>query len=277
MGASGTASAKERLRRTAYGARNELHFLLGQIGLAHSPARLTTDAGRHWLGTQDDRWRNDSHRRDGSQFGDDDLWSSIGAQHLELFERLRRTTNDDLPLRRIVEWGCGGGANAVTFAPLAEEFVGVDVVADNVDECRRQVEQACKARFVPVVADLDRPESAVGELAGTCDLFLCLYVLELVPTPAYGLRLMRIAHELLRPGGSAFVQIKYATGAWRTRARRRHYRSAVAGTTYRIEDFWTAAEAIGFRPEVVTLVPENELDSRYAYLLLTKPLAQGTD
>ena len=29
---------------------------------------------------------------------------------------------------------------------------------------------------------------------------------------------------------------------------------------------------IGFRPEAVALVPKNELDERYAYFLLSKPL-----
>jgi hypothetical protein len=29
---------------------------------------------------------------------------------------------------------------------------------------------------------------------------------------------------------------------------------------------------IGFQPEAVALIPENELDERYAYFLLSKPL-----
>jgi hypothetical protein len=125
--------------------------------------------------------------------------------------------------------------------------------------------------FVKVLADIARPEEAARDISRPCDLFLCLYVLELVPTQAYGLRLMRIAYNLLGSGGQAFVQIKYATGAWRTRPRRRSYRSDVAGNTYRIEDFWTAMASIGFRPEAVALVPKNDLDERYAYFLLSKP------
>ena len=33
-------------------------------------------------------------------------------------------------------------------------------------------------------------------------------------------------------------------------------------TTYRIDRFWTLATECGFRPEVVHLVPRNELDER---------------
>ena len=103
--------------------------------------------------------------------------------------------------------------------------------------------------FVEVLANIAHPEEAARDIPRPCDLFLCLYVLELVPTQAYGLRLMRIAYNLLGQGGQAFVQIKYATGSWRTRPRRRSYRLDIAGNTYRIEDFWTAMAGIGFRPE----------------------------
>jgi SAM-dependent methyltransferase len=252
--------------------RNQTHFVLGQLGFAHSGDRLTRDALQYWSGTRDDRLLNDSHWRKGSKFEDIALWTAMGQEHLQLFQRLRRTAVEPAPLKRIVDWGCGGGANAVSFAPLAQEFIGVDIVAENVDECARQVALACSTRFLKVVADIACPEDTAREIPGPCDLFLCMYVLELVPTQAYGLRLMRIAYDLLASGGQAFVQIKYATGSWRTRPRQRRYRSSVAGVTYRIDEFWTAMVNIGFRPEALALVPKNELDERYAYFLLSKPL-----
>lgn len=262
----------DRLRPMAAAVRNQAHFVLGQLGFAHSGGRLTRDASQYWSGTPDDRLLNDSHCREGTKFEDTALWTAMGQEHLQLFQRLRRTAVEPAPLKRIVDWGCGGGANAVCFAPLAQEFIGVDIVAETVDECARQVALACSTPFVKVVADIARPEEAAREIPRPCDLFLCMYVIELVPTQAYGLRLMRIAYDLLAPGAQAFVQIKYATGSWRTRSRRRSYRSSVAGVTYRIDEFWTAMADIGFRPEAVALVPKNELDERYAYFLLSKPL-----
>lgn len=64
--------------------------------------------------------------------------------------------------------------------------------------------------------------------------------------------------------GMALVQIMYRTASWRTRPRRRRYRSSTAAsmTTYWTEEFWTAATSCGLRPELVTLVPENDLDER---------------
>jgi hypothetical protein len=124
--------------------------------------------------------------------------------------------------------------------------------------------------FRPVLADISRPEQVARE-AGPCELVTCLYVLELVPSKDYGLRLMRVFRDLLVPGGQVLAQVKYATGSWRTASRRRSYRSDVAGVTYRVDEFWTATEGLGLRPEAVTLVPRNELDERYAYFLLTRP------
>lgn len=67
------------------------------------------------------------------------------------------------------------------------------------------------------------------------------------------------------------ISCQYATCSWRTMTRRRDYRRAVAGCTYRIEEFWTAMTGVGFCPEAVALVPRNDLDERYAYFLLSKP------
>jgi SAM-dependent methyltransferase len=260
-----------RLRHVAGVAREVAQVALAQVGLTHSAGRLTRDASRYWSGERDDRLANDSHWRTGSKFEQTELWAAMGAEHVELFQRLRRTASEPPALKRIIDWGCGGGANAVHFAPLAQEFIGADINAGSIEECERQVAAACSTPFVKALIDIEHPEASARDIPRPCDLFLCLYVLELVPTQGYGLRLMRIAHDLLGPGGQAFVQIKYETGSWRTRPRRRGYRTAVAGNTYRIEDFWTAMTRIGFRPAAVTLVPENNLDERYAYFLLSKP------
>jgi hypothetical protein len=83
--------------------------------------------------------------------------------------------------------------------------------------------------------------------------------------------LLRIARQALTNDGIAFIQIKYDTGSWRTRTRRRSYRSGLADmTTYRIDSFWSLAQECGLQPEAIYLVPKNELDERYAYFLLSK-------
>lgn len=41
-------------------------------------------------------------------------------------------------------------------------------------------------------------------------------------------------------------------------------------TTFPIDEFWTQMTALGLTPEAVHLVPQNNLDHRYAYYLLRK-------
>jgi len=266
-----SAASLARFRETAGAARATASLLLGHVGFAHSPARLQRDAARYWA-SDDEHWRDDSHWRGGSKFAGTGLWEAMGQEHLRLYQRLRAASAvDPAPPGQIVDWGCGGGANAVAFAPLGEGLTGVDLSAESVAECEKQVIEAAQVPFTGVVASVARPEDAIRDIPRPCGLFVCLYVLELVPDQAYGLRLMRIAHDLLVPGGQAFVQVKYATNSWRTMTRRRDYRRAVAGCTYRIEEFWAAMTAVGFSPEAVTLVPRNDLDERYAYFLLSKP------
>jgi SAM-dependent methyltransferase len=253
--------------------RDGLDLTLTRLGLDQPESRLARDSQSYWNSPKkDEGWKSNSHWRDGSAFADGDTWLAVGKEHLALYERFARAVQYDRPLRRVVEWGCGGGANAVHFAPRSQEFVGVDVTADTLSECEQQVRAVCDTPFIPVLADVAAPESAALHVPQPCDLFLCFYVLELVPTPEYGLRLLRIARGLLADDGLAVVQIKYRTDSWRTRSRRRRYRSSTNAsmTTYRIDEFWTAASECGLRPELITLVPKNALDERYAYFLLTK-------
>ena len=172
----------------------------------------------------------------------------------------------------------GGGANAVHFAPLCEEFIAVDVAAESLAECERQVAAVCDTPVKRVLIKTEDPEAAVVSLGKeTCDLFVCFYVMELVPSRAYGLRVLAIAHQLLRDGGVAVIQVKYSNADRMSRPRRRAYTRRLADmTTYAIDELWVEASEIGLVPTAVYLVPRNELDRRYAYFLMTKGLRPGT-
>lgn len=260
-----------RLKDTAVKVRDVLQRGLASAGLRHSPARLASDAQSYWSDSLPERWKSDSHWRDAGVFAENDLWSVIGARHLAMFERGARLVGGPRPLDRVVEWGCGGGANAIHFAPGAQRFFGVDVAPESLTECATQVAAVCNTPFEPVLVPVDRPEDALSMIDGPCDVFLSFYVFELIPSPEYGARLLRIAAQLLRPGGLALIQIKYDEGRWLTRPRRRNYRSGLATmTTYPIPAFWTLAEDCGLKPESVELVPNDALDERYAYFLLSR-------
>lgn len=270
---AGTTPARlqHRLDRERDRARELLDRALSSVGMHHSEERLIADAAAYWADRDDPRWSDQSHWCGGSII-DRDRFEAIGAEHLALFDRLAGTVGGAPDLGRVVEWGVGGGANAVHFAPRATDLVAVDVNPESPAEAARLVADRGTTPVTEVVVDVAAPEAVLDRVpAGTVDLFVCLYVLELVPSPEYGLRLMRLAADLLRPGALAFVQIKYSTGAGRTAPLRRRYRYANATmTTYRLDEFWTAVQGLGLEPQAMTLVPENELDRHYGYLLLRR-------
>ncbi|MEV7554280.1 methyltransferase domain-containing protein [Amycolatopsis sp. NPDC089917] len=258
-------------KRLAVIAEDLLQRALVTAGLRQPDSTIAADAQDYWRRPSGSRWAANSHWRNAPGFRETDLWDRIGADHLALFEDGARMAGFSRSADRVVEWGCGGGANAVHFAPRAKEFIGVDISRDSLDECDRQIAGVCDTVFRPVAVEVANPESALGDIDGVCDVFLSFYVFELIPSPEYGERLLRIAHDLLAPGGLALIQIKYETGEWRTKPRRRSYRRGLANmTTYPIHDFWELAERCGFVPRAVRLVPRNELDERYAYFFLSK-------
>ncbi len=243
---------------------------LAAVGFSESSEKLIDDAQSYWRSAESDRWRSHSHWRNAEMFTDNDIWGEVGRRHLALYERLAKVRDRPPSMDTVVDWGCGGGANAVSFAPLAKHFVGVEISGPSLDECARQVAAVCGTPFTSVLIDGDHPEDVVDKVDRPCDVFLCFYVFELITSQEYGLRLLRIARQMLADDGLALIQVKYDTGAFRTRARRRGYGRGMADmTTYRIDTFWKLASACGLTPEVVYLVPENELDERYAYFLLS--------
>lgn len=250
------------VKRAAVQAERYVQRALSAAGFAQPEARIAAEAQAYWSSPDGKRWRSDSHWQDGLG----DAWQRVGHDHLAILHRGARAA-DAGPVGRLVDWGCGGGANAAVLAPLASEVIGVDISDDTLNECARQLPGVA---FTPIRIDVSNPERAIADI-GMVDTFVCFYVFELIPTPEYGRRLLRIAYEVLKPGGLALIQIKYDDGRWTSRPRKRSYRRELANmTTYPIEEFWTLTAEVGFRPVTVELVPRNELDERYAYFTLVR-------
>jgi SAM-dependent methyltransferase len=231
------------------------------------------DSHRFWNDPSNPDLKKLMHWRGEGPFGDDDLWLSLGRWHYGLFEKAASWAGVTTPLEGVVDWGCGGGMNAVQLAPAAEVYYGVDINQESLRECARQVEAEDAGHFVPVLIEASEPEAAVGQIPIPCDLFFSSYAFEGLPSPAYGLRVMRIAFDLLRPGGIALVQVRYHSGpALLSMGRRKYKPTWPRNTSYAIDGFWEFCEEIGFDPMFVTLVPEQpELnETRYAYFAMVK-------
>jgi hypothetical protein len=248
---------------------HRVHAAAGRMGTSQGLSRRLRDARGYWTRESGERWLSDSHWRGGL---DDELWLQVGNDHLELYEVFAKALGRQSNSGVVIEWGCGGGANAVAFAPTAEKFIAADVSADSVAECIRQVQAVCDTPTESLIIDIECPEQAAEDREGTCDTFLCMYVLELTAGPEEALRIIRIAERLLVNGGMAFIQVKYHNADPRTRGHTRNYRRNLANmTTFGIDEFWLQSQDCGLTPRLISLVPRNRLDSRYAYYALTKP------
>jgi methyltransferase family protein len=273
-------SAQDRVRRltrqtfsSMRAVRRQVASIVDRAGFVAEPLdRRARDAADYWTDADKPGWQVNSHWRGAAGFADEGRWRAIGAEHLAMLDELAPPdwSGRHGSLGRVVEWGIGGGANAVAFAPRSREFVGVDVSSDNLAEAGRQL-AATGTPYVPVLSSVDDTTAAVAAIGPTCDLFLCLYVLELVPSREHGLAILDAARDVLRPGGVGLIQAKYRTASWRTRSRGRRYDRNLANmTTYDIEELWSACTARGLRPHAVRLVPRNDLDERYAYFVVVR-------
>jgi SAM-dependent methyltransferase len=241
---------------------------------AETEDKLSRDAQQYWNALNTDLLKSYSHWRGVGVFADDDLWLAWGRKHLEIYQQFSRMMGVTKPPRRIVEWGCGGGANAVHFAPLAQTYVGIEIAEPSLQECARQLEAGGFRNFEPVLVDTSAPEAALTQIKQKCDLVLVIGVFEVFPTPEYGLRVLRIARELLNEGGMAFIQIRFIRDSWKSRPRRFAYKrgpETFTSNAYRIEVFWDEANKCGFLPQAVQLVPQQEVNhqTNYAYFFLT--------
>lgn len=255
--------------RGAAQLRGATRRVVDGVGITASAPKKRRDASLYWADPDLPRWRSNSHWRDGLG---DEAWWEVGRDHVDIFTTLARGLERAGGLGVTVEWGAGGGANAVAFAPLADRFIAADVSLESLAECTRQVAAVCHTPLETRHINIANPELAAAGLEGKCDTFLCLYVLELTTDPEEALRIVRIAGKVLTNGGMAFVQVKYHTPDWRpTRYRRNYHRTMGDMTTFAIDDFWTKSRECGLTPRLITLVPENRLDSHYAYYALTKP------
>ena len=245
------------------------------LRLHESEQAIIRQAQQFWNSVSNvDQEEGRAHWRGHGVFANDDArWNALGANNLRLFEKM--AGKEWLKQRRanVVDWGSGGGCNAVHFGVGAANYFAVDITADSLSECGKQMLEAGLNSFKPIHIQISRPEQALELIDAPCDLILSTYVFEVIPTKQYGERLLDIMSRLLRPDGLAFLQVKYSDLSWSSKPRPWNYKRNMADmTTYRIEEFWNTAPRHKLEPEQVILEPQQPLvdDRRYAYYLLRK-------
>lgn len=242
-------------------------------GHQEDPATLGQQAHRFWNDFSRQELAHEAHWRGHGPFADDALWLKLGQDHKALLHRVLGAAGQAAQHNQVVEWGCGGGMNAVHFARGAHNYWGVDIARTSLDECARQMQGEGLPGFKPVLVDVNHPRAALELITTPCDLFVCTYVMELMPTEAHALQVLELAYELLAPGGHALVQIRSTDGALTARSRPWDYAKNVAhNVRFQVADFSAACQALGFKVlgiEQRSTVPELQ-EGDYAYFVLLR-------
>ena len=256
-------------------ARHAEDRVRGALRLNDSQSKLERDAQEFWTRQPKQQSSFWWHLRGSDPFVDDQLWLDIGKKHVNMYIDAARMVGFERPVETIVDWGCGGGANAIHFGAECKTLYGIDVSQDALDESVKQMQASQpQCNYVPIKIDVPDPESVLGKIPAGIDMFYCLYVWEVFPSQAYGQRILEIARKLLKPGGLGYVQIKYEKDVW-TRSRRWGYTRGVANMTrYRVDQFWELIQAAGLQPRHLVLIPKpHEVpDFDYAYYFFQKPM-----
>ena len=260
-------STLNKFRKAENKFRNVFHIYDSELKLASDNQDYWNRDYSNPILAQDAHWKNKGI------FEDNQRWLSLGKEHLELILKYSSVLDFRFPVKKIVEWGCGGGANAVHFAPLTEKFIGIDITSESLAECGTQILERGYNNFQPVLIDATVPESILNENINNVDLFISTYVFEQFPSPEYGMKILELANKMLRNEGIAFIHIRYNDERKDLKSKRFSYKlHPYLMTTYTLEEFWGKVKNYGFQPLGIFLTPSQPLvkDGSYAYFFLKK-------
>lgn len=254
------------------GIRRYLKRIAGGIGLLsqrrQSLETIALDARDFWSRSKTGTGERDmSHWLGAGRWATEELWHSIGEEHFALYKTLQLLAGKTTPGQSMLEWGPGGGANAVRFAQEFSTVIGVDISQPNLNECTRQMASRGQHNFQAVLIDVLQPEDALAQVGTKIDFFLSTAVFQHFPTKEYGIRVTRIAYQLLRADGVALIQTRFDDQSELFRPKSFDYaRNVTYFMSYPIDEYWTITSEIGFRPLAVVLNPKVN----YAFYLLAK-------
>jgi predicted O-methyltransferase YrrM len=136
---------------------------------------------------------------------------AYGIKHIELYEQALRFFDNigSDNLSNILEWGPGGGANALAFCrTLKCKYIGVDISQENLNETSRVINSHDLDNFNGFQIDIHNPEAIFDKVpTNSLDLFLCTAVFPHLPDKEYARRIIDIASKLLKVGGVCILHI----------------------------------------------------------------------
>jgi len=235
---------------------------------SESDTKILTDSQAFWSSSDKlNDIKDHAHWKGEGRWKDEEKWLGIGRNHINLLKSFIKYLNYDKSIDSVLEWGSGGGSNAIAFSQLAKRYYGVDTSEPTLEQCRNELSTIHNLEFKPILIDIDYPEKVVEEIDQKCDLFLSTAVFQHFPSKQYGIRVTKLAYEILNDKSLAIIQVRYEGDDIKFKPKRKFYnQNVITFTSYKIEEYWDVLINTGFKPEYTIL----DSSINYAYYFCTK-------
>lgn len=196
-----------------------------------------------------------SHWRGVGRWADDKKWLGIGKKSLKNIEKLWRflgRPKASLAGLTIMEWGPGGGSNAVGLKNIALRYYGVDISEKNLNEAARQCVQEveCSDYFKPILL-LGPPSQVLKRIPSEVDLFLSTAVFQHFPSKEYAIEVLETVFNALKTNGVAIIQIRFDNDnlMFQQKTKIQEYnKNFITYTSFKVDDFWNTCISVGLTP-----------------------------
>jgi hypothetical protein len=241
--------------------------------VSDSPVKLLHDNRVYWERAGSDSKISDyAHWKNVGRFKNAKAWSRIGEENFTRYKKLLKLMGGcgAEKLDSMVEWGVGGGANAVVFGDAVDFFYGIDIARSSLDESRKQMDAiGLGQKYFPLIADKDVVGNILQLSPKGIDFFLSTATYQHFPHVAYAKYVTTSAFKILRPGGLALIQTRYADGSRFYATKTRDYgvgKNAIRFLSFNVNEFALLCEKIGFK----VLMTETVDRINYCYYYLQK-------
>lgn len=147
----------------------------------------------------------------GARNWEEDKFYAYGEKHVALFQSARRfiSPNENERTQKVVEWGPGGGANALAFLKhFGGEYIGIDISKENLDEAARICNDTTCGSFTKCHIDIQNPEAVLEFIQPkSVDLFISTAVFPHLPDKEYAKKVIEIAAVLLKPNAVCMLHV----------------------------------------------------------------------